>query len=398
MKNKKLIMGFVAVVLAVSSVCVLSNMNESTEFVTTTLDVAEADGSEISNETTVQIEENKTPLATIIGGSTGTKKNLSTSDLETIRDYLIDSVNDERKTGASNKLVSQNNALDKTGIIRANEIISVWSHTRPNGTNWETVLSANGVEWKKAGEDLAKIETTAKASYDDSFIETMAEQIHTSLMNSPTHKAVILSQDYEQIGIGVVSKLEGNKLTVYVAEHFKNKTVTTTDISKATVSNVKDAIYTGKNITQNLTVKYNGTALKINEDYTVKYKNNKNVGTASVVITGKGNYTGTKTVTFKINPKATSISKVSAVSKGITVKWTKQASQTTGYEVQYSTSSNFKSGNKTVTINKNSTVTTNIKKLTGNKKYYVRVRTYKTVSGKKYYSSWSSVKNATAKK
>jgi hypothetical protein len=79
------------------------------------------------------------------------------------------------------------------------------------------------------------------------------------------------------------------------------------------------------------------------------------------------------------------------------VKWAKQATQTTGYQIQYSTSSKFTSY-KTVTISKNSTVSKTVSKLTANKKYYVRVRTYKTVNGKKIYSSWSAAKNVTTKK
>lgn len=69
----------------------------------------------------------------------------------------------------------------------------------------------------------------------------------------------------------------------------------------------------------------------------------------------------------------------------------------TGYEIQYSTSSTFASGNKTVVATKYSTVSKTISKLTAKKKYYVRIRTYKTVSGVKYYSPWSAKKYVTTK-
>jgi hypothetical protein len=134
-------------------------------------------------------------------------------------------------------------------------------------------------------------------------------------------------------------------------------------------------------------------------NYTVTYASGrKNVGVYKVTIKFKGNYKGEKTLTFNINPKGTSVSKLTAKSKAIVVKVKKQATQTTGYQIQYSTDKSFKKNVKTVKIKKNSTVSTTIKKLSAKKKYYVRVRTYKTMSGKKYYSSWSSVKNATAKK
>jgi hypothetical protein len=137
--------------------------------------------------------------------------------------------------------------------------------------------------------------------------------------------------------------------------------------------------------------------LKNKTDYTVSYASGrKNVGSYTVTITLKGNYSGTVKKTFKINPKNTSISSVTAKSKGFTVKIKKYTTQTTGYQIQYSTSSNFKNA-KTVTV-KNSTTSKTISKLSGKKKYYVRIRTYKTVNGTKYYSSWSKAKTVTTKK
>ena len=98
-----------------------------------------------------------------------------------------------------------------------------------------------------------------------------------------------------------------------------------------------------------------------------------------------------------IAPKGTSISKLTAKSKGFSVKIKKQASQTSGYQIQYSTSSKF-SGAKTKTLTKNTSTSLTVSKLKGKKKYFVRVRTYKNVSGKKYYSSWSAAKAVTTKK
>lgn len=81
----------------------------------------------------------------------------------------------------------------------------------------------------------------------------------------------------------------------------------------------------------------------------------------------------------------------------MTVKWKKNSSAT-GYQVQYSTDKAFKKSVKSVTIKKNSTVSTTISKLTKKKTYYVRIRAYKTASGKNYYSGWSAVKSAAIKK
>ena len=161
--------------------------------------------------------------------------------------------------------------------------------------------------------------------------------------------------------------------------------------------------YNGKVRTPKVIVKdRTGKTLVKNTDYTVSYaKGRKYVGKYAVKITFKGKYSGTKTLYFTIKPKATSISSLKAGSKKFTVKWKKQATQTTGYQVQYSASSKFSKA-KTVTVGKNTTVSKKISKLSGKKKYYVRVRTYKTVkiNGKsiRIYSGWSKTKTVTTKK
>ena len=168
------------------------------------------------------------------------------------------------------------------------------------------------------------------------------------------------------------------------------------NFKKATISGISNKSYTGKNITQSITVKYNGKTLKKGTDYTVSYSNNKSIGTATVKITGKGSYTGTITKTFKINPAKQEIQKLTAKSKAFFVDWAQKGSAT-GYEIQYATNSKFTSAKK-VTITNNKTDKTTISKLSGNKKYYVRVRSYTTVKGTKYYGAWSASKSVTTKK
>ena len=168
------------------------------------------------------------------------------------------------------------------------------------------------------------------------------------------------------------------------------------NFKKATVSGISNKSYTGKNITQSITVKYNGKTLKNGTDYTVSYSSNKNIGTATVKIAGKGSYTGTITKTFKINPAKQEIQKLTAKSKAFFVDWAQKGSAT-GYEIQYATNSKFTSAKK-VTITNNKTDKTTVSKLSGKKKYYVRVRSYTTVKGTKYYGAWSASKSVTTKK
>ena len=220
---------------------------------------------------------------------------------------------------------------------------------------------------------------------------------------------------------GVTVKLNGKTLkngTDYTASYSNNTKVGTAKVTitgkgnytgsvsktysiknnfkKATVSGISTKAFTGKNITQSITVKYNGKTLKNGTDYTVSYSSNKNIGTATVKIAGKGSYTGTITKTFKINPAKQEIQKLTAKSKAFFVDWAQKGSAT-GYEIQYATNSKFTSAKK-VTITNKKTDKTTVSKLSGKKKYYVRVRSYTTVKGTKYYGAWSASKSVTTKK
>ena len=100
--------------------------------------------------------------------------------------------------------------------------------------------------------------------------------------------------------------------------------------------------------------------------------------------------------TIVAKPKSASIKKVKAAKKAISVIW-KKVGGVKGYQVQVATDKKFKKNKKTVTIKKQKTTKTTVKKLKAKKKYYVRIRTYKIVNGKKVYSSWSKVKSVKTK-
>lgn len=72
------------------------------------------------------------------------------------------------------------------------------------------------------------------------------------------------------------------------------------NIRKAKISNIKNKIYNGKLQTQEPTVTLNGKTLIKDRDYTISYKNNRKKGKASMIITGKGIYSGTVTKSFRI--------------------------------------------------------------------------------------------------
>ena len=140
-----------------------------------------------------------------------------------------------------------------------------------------------------------------------------------------------------------------------------------------------------------------GKKLKKDRDYTVTYSaGQKKVGTYKVTVKMIGNYSGTKVLAFKILPQAASINKLIAKSKAISVKLNQVTTQCTGYQIQYSTNSDFTSA-KTVTVASYKVGTKTISGLKKNTKYYVRVRAYKTVDNKNYYANWSTSKSIKTK-
>ena len=175
----------------------------------------------------------------------------------------------------------------------------------------------------------------------------------------------------------------------------KTYTIVRKSIEKAAICGVgKNRRWTGSPITHNIRVKIGGRTLVQGVDYTVSYRNNINVGQASVTVTGKGNYTGSVTRLYKINPVGIEIVrlKVNDSENKITVSYEKQKVQTRGYQVQICTDKNFKSGWKvTYTTTNRDKAWKTFTGLEKNTTYYFRVRTYSKVDDVKYYSKWSTV-------
>ncbi|MCR4689929.1 MAG: fibronectin type III domain-containing protein [Lachnospiraceae bacterium] len=215
------------------------------------------------------------------------------------------------------------------------------------------------------------------------------------------------------------------------------------DISAATVSAIPDQTYTGSDIEPAVVVSLDGKTLTKDADYVVVYSNNREVGSAKVTITGKGNYTGTVVKAFVIksassggnggqgdqggnvgqggqttdpanpgdgqqqNPgqdvveheqislaKAKIKSAKAKAKKKIVVKWS-EVENADGYEIAYTTDKKFKKSVKTVTTEKE---TVTLKKLKKGKVYYIRVRAYVQDDDKKITGKWSAAKRIKAKK
>ena len=167
------------------------------------------------------------------------------------------------------------------------------------------------------------------------------------------------------------------------------------DMENVKVTGLANKVYTGKAIKPSPAVKIGKTTLKKGVDYTVSYKNNKKIGTAKVIIKGKGKYSGTINKSFKIIPKKSAVKKLSSPAAGQLKVTFKKVENCTGYQVTYSTSKKFKASVTKAASTKDKSRL--VKKLRSGKTYYVKVRSYKKVNGKKIFSRYSAVKTIRVK-
>lgn len=115
-------------------------------------------------------------------------------------------VNIERANyGLSPLTMTQN--LNNAATVRANEIVTSFSHTRPNGTSCFTVLSELGISYNACGENIAAGQRTP-------------EEVVTAWMNSEGHRANILNSSFNKIGVGVVESSSG--YGIYWSQMFTN--------------------------------------------------------------------------------------------------------------------------------------------------------------------------------
>lgn len=151
--------------------------------------------------------------------------------------------------------------------------------------------------------------------------------------------------------------------------------------SSAKVGAIAKQNYTGKTISPAVSVTLGSTKLSKNKDYTVKYSSNKNPGTAKITITFKGNYTGSKTVSFKIGLAPMKNVKAATVSNsGIKLSWSKVPCDKY-YIYKYDTKT------KTYKLIKTTTSTSyTISGLSQATQYIYRVKAGKTVNGKTYFN------------
>ena len=202
-------------------------------------------------------------------------------------------------------------------------------------------------------------------------------------------------------GIGTPSKpvyfdVNYTYLKPYTDEIINGVPESKIDLSSATVNSIGSKTYTGASIKPSVTVTLNNKTLKLNKDYKVSYSNNKNIGTAKILIKGIGEYEGEKTVTFNIiPPKVTNLKSSKKTYNSITLSWDK-IDNVTGYKV-YRYDVKTESYKLIKTISDASTTSYTNSKLTSATKYLYKVRSYKIVNNKTHNGDYSSSLAATTK-
>lgn len=205
------------------------------------------------------------------------------------------------------------------------------------------------------------------------FPDSLAElSIYTQLPDKASYYAIKDSKLYNELintGLTVVPK---------------------TDISTLSIKNIENVMeyeYTGKQLTPEITVEKDNTVLVKQTDYKVLYKNNQNIGTATISVHGAGKYTGNKTLTFDIIPgKTTGVTQSGYSDNTVKLQWKAVTGQVTGYEIyRYNKSLGDE---KKLNVSQNTITDSGLNPST---EYSYKIRAYKNVNNKIYYGKFSDL-------
>ena len=314
--------------------------------------------------------------------------------------------------------------LERVAMQRAAEIALTFAHTRTDGTSWYTVYDDYGLTTiTTMGENLAGGYSTAQSVYT-------ALREDDQKYAGQGHRRNMLSSNFNYVGIACVKVNDtyywvqefagssANTTKTTAVDSTRNVTVRVADsmVDKCTLTYSNDPInlISGKSAslptaTVQLTLKdffssWGVTGVKVTASPTYKSSNTsiatvsgnkvtaKAVGKTSVTANLFGKAISITVTSSQLNP--TQITSVSPVANGFTMNWTK-VSNTTGYQVQYATKSDF-SNAATVYGGPTNTLSTTITGRAAGTLYYVRVRTYITFAdGSRVWGDWSAAKNVT---
>ncbi len=251
--------------------------------------------------------------------------------------------------------------------------------------SWDAVPNASGYQ-------IAQFGSTFK-DYDDVYNYKSGT---TSAVLGPFTRYT-----YRYFGIRASETIAGKKVWsdwTYLAFDFwddielidinasQQETKTPTSILSLSVE-IKDQVYTGKALTPDITLKDGSKTLKNGTDYVLIYKNNKEIGTASVTVEAMGDYCDEGILTFQIVPKKTTLTAKKSGEK-IKLSW-KSVKGAEKYVIYYREKGSSKY--KELTTVSGSKTSYSTSKLDKNMTYQFKIRSYAEAGGKKYYSNYSKV-------
>ena len=137
--------------------------------------------------------------------------------LTKIKTKFLSLVNAERqKCGVLT--LSENTYLSSVAVIRSNEIIEYWSHTRPDGTSFFSVIDESKYAYRTVGENLAMTSHLGNGSFSssekftgsDEQLDAVANWMFYAFKNSPSHYSNMISNQFLETGIGISYEMYGN--------------------------------------------------------------------------------------------------------------------------------------------------------------------------------------------
>lgn len=274
------------------------------------------------------------------------------------------SVCDDAWSGLSNAVTvnAENQTLDGTILVGSDSTAKI----NLSGTSVWTGTTSGSITSHKNSSTVSSSLGTVNLTLSDTALvvlnadTTVSSISGTGYINYNGHTLTVGSKKYTSGSPGVSTITESSE----TAENRSNSSSTRTSLSKAyssgalTVTGIKNYTYNGSSKTQSPVIKYNGTVLTKNTDYTLSYSNNTNAGTATVTITGKGNYKSSIGFKYTIAKAANTLT---AKGKTVTLKYSKlKKKKQTIVRKKAITLSKAKgtvtytksSGNKKITVNK----------------------------------------------
>lgn len=326
---------------------------------------------------------------------TGVSIDSKTASLEVGKTTTLKATITPSITTESKKLVWESSD-EKVATVDSNGKVTA----KKKGTTTITVITSNG---KIATMTVTVKEPAKTATLSTSELVLEKEKtatIKVASASSKNEKLTWKSSNEKIVTVDSKGKITAKKpgtaiITVNSSSGKKASvkvTVTKIKADSITYPKISDKTYTGKKITPSITLKNGKTILKQGKDYTVQYGSNKSTGKATITIEFKGDYTGTKTITFYIVPKKVLIRTPKSTSRQSLTAYYSKTTGASGYQIAY----RLKGAKEWKYV----TSTGSSRKITGlssKKTYEIKVRAYKLVSSKKKYGAWSSIKRIKVK-